>query len=245
MKTIYAIFDRLNNDKVVYIGITDNFEFVKEHNFRGDDFHFNSKLEDGSKRFVLREVDLSNDFDFNNVKNFYLDQLSKLHGEENTMSKSFYKNNGSLKVYSANPWFNEEQYERSEFIKNSLTSMGFDVFDPKSSNLVEPDSSESWREQAFSNNLRAIRDCDFILAVTDGKDMGVCFEVGYAHALGIPVVYYAETLGNNKFNLMLAQSGIHIITSREQLLSDLRNEDLLKSIKSRDIHYSKYQGNIE
>jgi nucleoside 2-deoxyribosyltransferase len=45
-------------------------------------------------------------------------------------------------------------------------------------------------EALFAHCLEAIRTCDVVIAVLDGSDVdsGVAFEMGYAHALKIPVV---------------------------------------------------------
>lgn len=156
----------------------------------------------------------------------------------------FKKGHPGLKVYSANPWFNSEQMERSEFMRTTLEKHGFNVYDPKSECKISLDSDESVLKQAFDGNIMAIAQADFILAVTDGKDMGVCFEVGSAYTRNIPIVYFAETLGNGKFNLMLAQSGIHVITSREQLEADLKDPEFIRCIKE-NRRFSKYQGYCE
>ena len=48
------------------------------------------------------------------------------------------------------------------------------------------------------------------MAITDEKDIGTIWEAGYAYGIGKEVVYYAETLGNNPFNIMLSESGVGI-----------------------------------
>ena len=56
-----------------------------------------------------------------------------------------------------------------------------------------------------------------VFAVTDGKDMGTIWEAGYAYGIDKPVLYYAETLGNNQFNLMLAESGKDVFLSQDEV----------------------------
>jgi len=45
---------------------------------------------------------------------------------------------------------------------------------------------EEARASVFERDLRAIRDCDIVIAVLDGRtiDEGVAFELGYGRALG-------------------------------------------------------------
>lgn len=159
------------------------------------------------------------------------------------MSK-YYEASWKYKVYSAGPFFNPEQLERSNYIKQALEELGFCVFDPKSANLVEPDSDKDWRQQAFENNIDAILESDFVLATTDGLDAGTMLECGVAYQADVPIVYFAETLGDKQFNLMLAQSGNHIILSREQLIKDLANPDIVDKIVDGEV-VSEYEGDIE
>jgi len=129
-----------------------------------------------------------------------------------------------MKVYIASPFFNEEQLERVKTIEKLLTSHDVEYFSPRRDTCVKPDSSDKERKLAFSDNLEAIRSSHFIIAVTDGKDVGTMFEAGYAFAEHVPILYFAETLGDRPFNLMLAMSGyFRICKSREQLDKSIFN----------------------
>lgn len=130
------------------------------------------------------------------------------------------------KVYFASPFFNPEQVEREERLKAKLRSLGFEVFSPKEVYFCKPDESEEKRQMVFERNVNAIKDCDILFAVTDGKDMGTIWEAGFANginSISYPskkkvIVYYCETLPEGgQFNLMLAQSGDIIITDFESM----------------------------
>lgn len=132
--------------------------------------------------------------------------------------------NKSYKVYLASPFFKPEQIERIEFIENILESYNYTVFSPRKEFVVKPNATAEDRKKGFDGNCNAIDNCDFVIAVTDGKDMGTIWEAGYAYSSGIPILYFAETLGNNDFNLMLAESGLlGICKSREELDFALRD----------------------
>lgn len=136
------------------------------------------------------------------------------------------------KVYLASPFFNPEQIERIEYIEKLLEKIGFEVYSPRKdcSYKLTPTSSNEEREAVFADNIRHIEHSDLVLAVTDGKDMGTIFEAGYAYGVDVPILYFAETLGTNLFNLMLAESALlGTYTSREQL------EEILVLIKHNDI----------
>ena len=131
------------------------------------------------------------------------------------------------KVYFASPWFTPEQEEREERLKAKLRELGFNVWSPKESCVCPPNASDELRRKTFDDNCTNIASCDILFAVTDGKDMGTIWEAGYANGINaccipmnhekIVIVYYCETLGDGKFNLMLANSGDIIITDFEDL----------------------------
>lgn len=131
------------------------------------------------------------------------------------------------KIYFASPWFTPEQEEREERLKAKLRSLGFCVHSPKEEAVCGTFSNKETRKKIFDGNVFAIQDSDIVFAVTDGKDMGTIWEAGYAYgfnerqrAVGykpIKIVYYCETLGDGKFNLMLAESGDIVITKFEDL----------------------------
>lgn len=128
------------------------------------------------------------------------------------------------RIYFASPWFTPEQEEREERLKAKLRELGFNVWSPKESCICPPDASNELRKKTFNDNCESIKASDIIFAVTDGKDMGTIWEAGYANGLNatdvrkpIVIVYYCETLGDGKFNLMLANSGDIIITKFEDL----------------------------
>lgn len=133
------------------------------------------------------------------------------------------------KVYLASGWFNPAQLERCEWARDALKSLGFEVFSPKDENLVTSSSAIMARKQAYDGNIEAIKEASFMFCITNEKDMGTIHESGYASAVGCPIVYFAEGL-NGPFNLMLAQSGVHVITSRDQFYEDMQNEAILESI---------------
>lgn len=112
--------------------------------------------------------------------------------------------------YLASPFFNEEQIKRENKVKNLLREFGFRVYAPMEHGIVGNIASQDSVTETFKSNVEAIDNSEFVIAITDGKDMGTIWEAGYAHGKKIPIVYYAETLGNNPFNIMLSESGIGI-----------------------------------
>jgi nucleoside 2-deoxyribosyltransferase len=123
------------------------------------------------------------------------------------------KNEKNLDCYLAGPWFTDGQMARLELIKSILTSHGVTFFSPKDENLFKPGMST---KDVLNANLIAMDSSQFILAITDGKDVGTMFECGWAHANNIPILYVWLTREKDqKFNLMLAASGSFVTTEKE------------------------------
>lgn len=147
------------------------------------------------------------------------------------------------KAYLAGGWFSDEQMERLEYVRDTLKDLGFNLFSPKDENLVTKDSSDDFATQAYNGNINAIKNASFVFCITNCKDMGTIHESGVASTLNIPIIYFAEGL-DGPFNLMLAKSGIHVITSREQLVKDMSSEEVLVGIITNK-NVSNYKGEIE
>lgn len=141
-------------------------------------------------------------------------------------------------IYFASPFFREDQIEREERLKKALRDLGFKVYSPKESCNLGATASLEDQQTTFNDNVSAIEDCNAVFCVTDTKDIGSIWEAGCAYALGKPIIYYAETLGNNQFNLMLAQSGNLVITDQSLLDKD-------KITRAMNGHVYPYSGLIE
>ena len=140
--------------------------------------------------------------------------------------------------YFASPFFNPEQVEREERMIAHLRRLGFRVFSPKESCHLDAKASQQSREDVFNSNCNAINNSKAVFAVTDGKDMGTIWEAGYAYGIKKPVIYFAETLGDNQFNLMLAQSGRDVFTSQDEVTVHSLNNAL-------EGNGRKFRGDIE
>lgn len=142
-------------------------------------------------------------------------------------------------LYFASPFFNPEQVEREERLKAHLRGLGFEVFSPKENTHLQKDADTAAQELTFQQNLDGIKNTDAVFAITDGKDMGTIWEAGYAFGIKKPIIYYAETLGNGQFNLMLARSGNVVYQSQDAISAD----EIIAAIESAAT--IDYQGEIE
>jgi len=124
------------------------------------------------------------------------------------------------KVYIAAPWFTEEQETILAKIKHILEDNDVDYFSPKDANLWKPGDDPL---TVLLGNCMAINNCKYVVAVTDGKDVGTIWECGYAFAKGVPVLYiWLGWKPELKFNIMLAASG-KVVHTYEELYNQVAN----------------------
>jgi nucleoside 2-deoxyribosyltransferase len=117
-------------------------------------------------------------------------------------SKAVTATNGE--VYLAGPFFTIAHRWLIEEARTYLHDMGMRVFSPLHD--VGPGSAA----EVAPKDLAAFRECDRVLALVDGADPGTIFEVGYARALGLPVVALAETLSSEDLK-MIEGSGCLVV----------------------------------
>ena len=108
-------------------------------------------------------------------------------------------------VYLAAPFFNDKQRNLCQFIE-SMEGTDLLVYSPRrDGGMLEPDSTIYNRNRIFKSNTAAINASRWILVVIDDFDPGVLWEMGYAHAQGIPTLAYSDVPGRG-LNVMLAGS---------------------------------------
>jgi nucleoside 2-deoxyribosyltransferase len=89
-------------------------------------------------------------------------------------------------VYLAGPFFDLAQTWMVDEARANLADMGLKVFSPFH------DIGLGSAGDVVSKDLEAIQASHILFAITDGFDAGTIFEIGYARALGKPVVVYNE-----------------------------------------------------
>lgn len=99
-------------------------------------------------------------------------------------------------VYLAGPFFTLGQLWVVEQARNCLRDMGLRVFSPYH------DVGHGPADVVVNQDLEGIHQSDVVLAIGDGLDSGTVFEVGYARARGIPVVFYAENESEEDCKMM-------------------------------------------
>lgn len=107
-----------------------------------------------------------------------------------------YKDGRVPTVYLAGPFFTLGQLWVIEQARNCLRDMGLNVFSPYH------DVGHGPADRVVRQDVEGIHKSDVVLAIGDGLDSGTIFEVGYARARGIPVVFYAENESQEDLKMM-------------------------------------------
>ncbi|RJU09688.1 nucleoside 2-deoxyribosyltransferase [Xanthomonas campestris] len=99
-------------------------------------------------------------------------------------------------VYLAGPFFTLGEIWVIEQARNCLIDMGLNVFSPYH------DVGPGPAEQVVNQDILGIHESDLVLAIGDGLDSGTIFEIGYARARQMPVVFYAENVSQEDRKMM-------------------------------------------
>jgi nucleoside 2-deoxyribosyltransferase len=130
-------------------------------------------------------------------------------------------------VYLAAPLFTGAELDFNRKLRDEIKKAGFDVFLPQEdSNNIKDEKNR--QKIIFDKNLAAIDKADILIAVVDGADVdsGTSWEIGYAYALGKPVLGLRtdfRTLGiEGTVNLMIERS-VALCPGVPELLARLKN----------------------
>jgi len=107
-------------------------------------------------------------------------------------------------VYVAGPFFNYAQLQVIEELADFFLDAGLRVFSPYHHVGVGQPT------HVANQDLDALRACRVVLAYLEGYDPGTIFEVGYARAIGIPVLIYAPNL-EDLHSTMFVGSGCELV----------------------------------
>jgi len=103
---------------------------------------------------------------------------------------------GRRKVYLAGPFFNLSQRWLIEEARSQLLAQHLKVFSPL--HEIGPGPAEI----VAKADLQGLENCDRVLALVDGGDVGTIFEVGYAKAHGIPVVAFSQNMPEEDLKML-------------------------------------------
>ena len=122
-------------------------------------------------------------------------------------------------IYIASPFFTDEQNQEVSRVEKLLLSYGMKFFSPRQHGGILKDMTPERRTLAapsvFQSNVSGISRSGLVLAITDHRDTGTIWEMGYAHGYGVPVV--TLSVSGRPTNVMLAQCVEAHFTTYEHL----------------------------
>lgn len=119
------------------------------------------------------------------------------------------------KVYIAGPFFNKEERDRMDRLKEYLTRFkDFEFFFPMDSIVAKATElpNHEWAKKVFESDKDEILKSDMIIAIYDKhySDSGTAWELGYAYGLNIPVTLLCTDLkSDNSLMTMCAAEDIY------------------------------------
>ncbi|MEM3484410.1 MAG: nucleoside 2-deoxyribosyltransferase [Candidatus Methanomethyliaceae archaeon] len=139
-----------------------------------------------------------------------------------------------MRVYFAHPCFTEDQRALKKAFLDRLSPLiegsGIEIVDPFDYTPIIEDNPEKKLELAEEIKrecIRLLESCDVVLALLDYNDTGTAFEVGYAHAVGKPVILISSGECSSA-NAMLLGAGKAVI---ERVLEGSQMERLALLLK--------------
>jgi nucleoside 2-deoxyribosyltransferase len=135
-----------------------------------------------------------------------------------------------MTVYWAAPLFTDAECAWNRRQAQLLRNAGFVVILPQEENANCRIPEPGWQQRVFEVDRDGVRRVDVVVAVLDGADVdsGTAWEVGYACALGKPVIGLRTDIrseGSEPVNLMLTQSVAQMVTVADDLRDVLREMD--------------------
>jgi len=136
--------------------------------------------------------------------------LSKFNNIHQTDVKTFSK----YRAYLAAPLFSEAERNFNLAIASRLEELFIDVYLPQESGDCLNTRTMRENKDIFLKNKNAIDASDFVVAAIDGADAdsGTSWEMGYAYAIGIPIISlrtdFRRVGSNEPVNLMLEEASI-------------------------------------
>ncbi|MGJ7512798.1 PfkB family carbohydrate kinase [Pseudomonas baetica] len=119
---------------------------------------------------------------------------------------SDFRNGKRPKIYLAGPFFTLSQLWLVEEARNAFMNMGLRVFSPYH------DVGHGPAAEVVQKDVDAILECELMFVIGDGLDAGTIFEIGYARALGKPVIMYVENESEEDKKMM---EGTHCLISND------------------------------
>jgi nucleoside 2-deoxyribosyltransferase len=131
-----------------------------------------------------------------------------------------------MKVFLAAPLFSEAERDFNSKVAERLRDKGFQVWLAQEASFIHEGTSKE-KKKIYEEDISALKACDVVVAVLDGVDVdsGVAFEMGYAVAIGKPVIglktNHRAFSKVEDINLMLEVPLIKLCSSIDDVITEL------------------------
>ena len=123
------------------------------------------------------------------------------------------------KIYLASPFFNNDELVLYRNAILQLRGAGYEVYVPQEHEIENAWdlSNEDWARAVYLADVKAIRDCDLVMALNFGmySDSGTAWEAGYAFAMKIPTIHVLCGGENATYSLMMMNGCDKVIEFRQ------------------------------
>ena len=133
-----------------------------------------------------------------------------------------------MKVFLAAPLFSEAERNFNSKVAKRLRDKGFQVWLAQESPFIHEGTPEE-KQKIYEEDISTLKACDVVVAILDGVevDSGVAFEMGYAVAIGKPVIgLKTDHRAFSKVedvNLMLEVPLIKLYSSTDDVITELED----------------------
>ena len=132
-----------------------------------------------------------------------------------------------MKVFLSAPLFSKSERDFNSDIAKKLRDSGFEVWLAQESPFIEEGSHEE-KKRIYEKDISALKASDVVVAVLDGVevDAGVAFEMGFAKALGKPIIGlktdYRTFSRMEEVNLIIQVPLMSIFKTMDEVISTLK-----------------------
>ena len=131
-----------------------------------------------------------------------------------------------MKIFLAAPLFNEAEREFNSRIAKRLREKGFEAWLAQEAPFIKQGAHKE-KTIIYEGDILALKTSDVVVAILDGAevDAGVAYEMGYAKALGKPIIGlktdYRTFSAMEEVNLMLEVPLIKVCRSLDEVIDSL------------------------
>jgi len=132
-----------------------------------------------------------------------------------------------MKVFLSAPLFSESERDYNSKIAKKLRDSGFEVWLAQEAPFITEGSYEE-KKRIYEEDISALKASDVVVAILDGVevDAGVAFEMGFAKALGKPIIGlktdYRTFSRTEEVNLMLEVPVMNMCKRIDEVISALK-----------------------